>query len=247
MANLDVAAPFRDLLAFITGIAAICSLTQDEVYRKVAGANKEVFRVLWAACAPDRLEWLWSNVRLCHALPQVQLLFLPRGTSSNEASRAEINARLRTRKSLHRSTLRLKLRLMQYRKLLTHHVATCYPFARVTSESAISSRACAGSTCSVDSWNESCDEQGRGRVQKKADLPLARARDAEAALVRVLRGLGWEVGGLLRSFHLEPNGHVSSLLVLLLLLVAVRSCYRTAYMVLFRALRTQRYLVSCIL
>ena len=193
MANLDVAAPFRDLLAFITGIATICSLTQDEVYRKVAGANKEVFRVLWATCAPDRLEWLWSNVRLCHALPQVQLLFLPRGTSSNEASRAEISARLGTRKSLHRSTLRLKLRLMH--KLLTHHVATCYPFARVTSESAISSRACAGSTWSVD-----------------------------------------------------PNGHVSSqLLLLLLLLVAVRSCYRTAYMVLFRALRTQRYLVSCIL
>ena len=183
MADLDVASPFRDRLAFITGIAAICSLKQDEVHRKVTGANKEVFRVLWAACAPDRLEWLWNNVRLRHALSQAQLLFLPSGTSSNEALHAEINAWLRTCNSLHRSTLRLKLQLMQYRKLLTHHVATCYPFARVTSESVVLSRACARPTWTVDGWNEWCDEQGRGGVQMKADLPLVRARDAEAALV----------------------------------------------------------------
>ena len=186
MAELDTSTPFRDRLAFISGLAAICSLRQEEVSRKVTGANKEVYMVLWAACAPDRLEWLWNNVRLRHTLTKAQQLFLPSGTSSNEALHAEINSWLRTCNSLHRSTLRLKLRLMQYRKLLTHHIATCYPFARMTAEGVVLSRALAKPTWSVETWNAWCEEQRRDGGQSKADLPLMRSRDIEIAMVK-----GW--------------------------------------------------------
>ena len=101
LATLDVSTPFHNRLAFITGLAAICVLRQCEVCRKVTGQNKEVFCVLWAACAPDRSEWLFNNVRLRHNLCKQQLVFLPSGTSSNEALHTEINSWLRTCSSLH--------------------------------------------------------------------------------------------------------------------------------------------------
>jgi hypothetical protein len=40
--------PFYSRVAFIESIAALCALHSDEVLRKVASANKPVFRVLWS-------------------------------------------------------------------------------------------------------------------------------------------------------------------------------------------------------
>ena len=187
MSNLCTDVPFYSSLEFIRGLAALCSLKPEEVGRKVTGANKEVFKILWSAVAPDRLEWLWNNLRLRHGMTPQERAFLPSGTSSNEALHAEINAWLRTANSLHRSTLLLKLRLMHYRKLLAHHVAMCFPFARVTAEGVILSRALAKPLWSEASWLAWCNEQqdnGKG-PQNKAELPLVRAREEEASVVRV--------------------------------------------------------------
>ncbi|CAE7650574.1 unnamed protein product [Symbiodinium sp. CCMP2592] len=186
MLSLCTDVPFYNRCEFIRGLAALCSLKPEEVGRKVTGANKEVFKILWSAAAPDRLEWLWNNLRLRHGMTVLERAFLPSGTSSNEALHAEINAWLRTANSLHRSTLLLKLRLMRYRKLVAHHVAMCFPFVRVTAEGVILSRALAKPLWSEASWLGWCDEQkddGKG-PQNKAKLPLVRAREDEASAVQ---------------------------------------------------------------
>ena len=182
--SMDMNAPLHDRLEFITALAAICSLRKSEVDRKVTGANKEVYKVLWNACSPERLEWLINNLRIRHSISPELRVFLPSGTSSNEALHAEINSWLRTTNSLHRSTLRLKLHLMHYKKVLAHHVAMCYPFIRAASEGVILSRALAASLWSDESWASWCGEQTTGGRQMKADLPLARARSHEIGLVR---------------------------------------------------------------
>ncbi|CAE7914006.1 unnamed protein product, partial [Symbiodinium sp. KB8] len=59
--GLDIDAPFTDRLEFIKSIAALCRRYPAEVSRKIDGANKQISKILWSACAPDRLEWLMNN------------------------------------------------------------------------------------------------------------------------------------------------------------------------------------------
>ena len=105
LSSLDPTSAFKRRIDFINCIAAICALHRNEVTRKVTGANKEVYRVLWAACAPDRLEWLMNNVRIRMRFPKKYLPLLPSGTSSNEALHAELNSWNSSTNVMHRSTL----------------------------------------------------------------------------------------------------------------------------------------------
>ena len=67
--GLDTNVPFAERLEFIKCLAALCRRHPAEVTRKIAGANKQISKILWSACAPDRLEWLMNNLRVRHALP----------------------------------------------------------------------------------------------------------------------------------------------------------------------------------
>ena len=68
--ELDTEVPFKSRLEFIQSIAALCQRYPAEVNKKIAGANKQISRILWSACAPDRLEWLMNNLRVRHAIQQ---------------------------------------------------------------------------------------------------------------------------------------------------------------------------------
>ena len=181
---MDMNAPLHDRLEFIMALAAICRLRKSEVDRKVTGSNKEVYKVLWNACSQQGLAWLINNLRFRHSISPEVRVFRPSGTSSNKALHVEMNSWLRTTNSLQHSTLRLKLHLMRYKKVLARHVAICYPFIRAASEGVILSRALATSIWSDESWASWCSEQTTGGRQMKADLPLARARSHEIGLVR---------------------------------------------------------------
>ena len=87
--NVDPDTPFYSRVTFIEGLAAICRCFPEEVGRKVTGSNKEVAKVLWSAAAPERLEWLFNNLRIWHAMTPLQRALLPSGTASNEALHAE--------------------------------------------------------------------------------------------------------------------------------------------------------------
>ncbi|CAE7292816.1 unnamed protein product [Symbiodinium sp. CCMP2592] len=183
--NLNPEKPFMRRLDFIKAVAALCRRYKVvEVTRKAAGPNKDINKILWAACAPDRVEWLMNNIRVRHSMRASYLWFLPSGTSSNEALHAEINSWTRTTNVLHRSTLALKLQYFLYIKTLQHYLATQFPMSHVVSASMLLGRALHESIWSSEEWSAWCAEQQTAGTQCKAELPLAKARLVEARVVR---------------------------------------------------------------
>ena len=182
--GLDTNVPFTERLEFIKCIAALCRRHPAEVTRKIAGANKQISKILWSACAPDRLEWLMNNLRVRHALPSSYQWFLPSGTSSNEALHAEINSWSRSINAMHRSTLAMKLKYFRYIKLLLHFLSVQYPLSHTVSASMLLSRSLHKSLWTHEDWEAWCGEQSSDTVQKKAVLSLTAARQHEARLVR---------------------------------------------------------------
>ena len=182
LAAMECDKPLRSRIEFITSVAAICAKFAHEVKRKAAGPNKEIFKILWSACAPDRLEWLMNNVRVRQSVPSHHLHFLPSGTASNEALHAEINSWSRSTNTMHRSTLALKLRYYRYIKLLAHHLANYFPLTHIVSETALLSRAMSKSIWTSEEWTGWCADQETCGRQKKAQLPLVAARENEKRL-----------------------------------------------------------------
>ena len=176
--NLDANAPLVCRITFIEVLAAISKLYSKEVSRKVTGTSKEVKQVLWSACAPDRLEWLFNGARVRHCLDARARALLPSGTSSNEALHSQVNAWTKSIRNLHQSTLKLKLEVMQFGKLLTHHVACCYPCVRQTSESILLARSVSKAIWTSAAWSRFC------AGTSKADLPFHQARTQEAKEIK---------------------------------------------------------------
>ena len=102
--GIDAEKPLYCRVTFIEGLAALCKYP-TEVERKVTGTSKEVKKVLWAACSPERLEWLFNGARMRHSLTARERVLLPSGTSSNEALHAQINSWSKSIRNLHQSTL----------------------------------------------------------------------------------------------------------------------------------------------
>ena len=175
--NLDGGQPLFCRITFIETLAALCAMFPNEVCRRVTGSNKEVKKVLWAASAPDRLEWLLNNLRVRHDMTPAQRALLPSGTSSNESLHAEINAWTKSIRSLHQSTSRMKLEIMQFGKILTHHVASCFPTVQQTSESVLLARAVCKEIWTDAEWRKCCS-------LVKAMVPLHRSRQEEAKKVK---------------------------------------------------------------
>ena len=182
--SLDPDTPFLARVEFIKSVAALCRIYKSEVTRAAAGPNKAINKILWAACAPDRLEWLMNNLRVRRAMTSTYLWFLPSGTSSNEALHAEINSWTRSVNVMHRSTLALKLQYFMYIKTLQHFLSNDFPMSRVVGASMILGRALHESIWSKEDWNSWCAEQHTANVQSKAALPLTRSRHSEAEVVR---------------------------------------------------------------
>ncbi|CAE7836609.1 unnamed protein product [Symbiodinium sp. CCMP2592] len=176
--------PFYSRLEFIKCIAALCQRYRTEVERKAAGPNKEIYKILWSSCAPDRLEWLMNNVRARQRIRRSYVKFLPRGTSSNEALHAELNSWSRSTNTMHRSTLALRLRFYHYIKMLQHHLSTVHPMTHTVSASMLLGRSLHESLWTPHDWATWCAEQQTDGFQSKASLPLTNARKHEAARVR---------------------------------------------------------------
>ena len=152
--------------------------------KKIAGANKHIYKILWAACAPDRFEWLMNSLRVRHQMDPSYRWFLPSGTSSNEALHAEINSWSRSINVMHRSTLALKLLYFRYIKMLMHYLAVQFPLSHIVSASMMLGRSLHQSLWSGDDWTLWCSEQYSVGVQAKAPLPFTTGRRHEAEVVR---------------------------------------------------------------
>ena len=58
----------------------------------VASFFFQVRVLLYNACAAERLEWYFNNIRFRCVLPSNQRSLLPTGTTGNEALHAQINS-----------------------------------------------------------------------------------------------------------------------------------------------------------
>ena len=154
--NLDPNVPVYTRVSFIEALAAICALHTKEVDRKVTGMNKPVRQLLWTACSPSRLEWLFNNQRSRHSLAPHERCLLPSGTTSNEALHSQINSWSRSTHEVHRSTLKLKLQVYTLGKQLSHHLALCFPPVRQTAESVLLARGLGESPWTEERWKNSC-------------------------------------------------------------------------------------------
>ena len=157
--NLKPNLPVYTRMSFIETIAAICSLHSKEVARKVTGTAKPLRDILWSACAPSRLEWLFNNQRIRHSLSPRERCLLPSGTTSNEALHSEINSWTRSTQEVHRSTLKLKLGIYTFGKQLVHHLASCFPPGRQTAENVLLARGLGTSPWTDAIWESSCSSR----------------------------------------------------------------------------------------
>ena len=112
---------------FLEQLAAISSAFRSEVAKKTE-EGKSVGQLLWQAGQPDRLEYLFNNLRVRSAMSAAENLLLPTGTTSNESLHAEINGWFRQTQRLHRSTLKLKLDILTLSKLLSHNARTLFTY-----------------------------------------------------------------------------------------------------------------------
>lgn len=159
---------------FLEQLAAISSAFRSEVAKKTE-EGKSVGQLLWQAGQPDRLEYLFNNLRVRSAMSAAENLLLPTGTTSNESLHAEINGWFRQTQRLHRSTLKLKLDILTLSKLLSHNAALYSPTARQTLSSHVLARRLGAGLWTQEQWAAWAGTDAR----KKASLPIEKQRLAE--------------------------------------------------------------------
>lgn len=68
VAEMDSSKPFLCRLEFIEALAALAAVFNEDMGRKVTGANQCISHILWCAADPDRAEWYFNNQRFRHTL-----------------------------------------------------------------------------------------------------------------------------------------------------------------------------------
>ena len=181
---LDSQRPFYTRVEFVEALAALSSLFWDEVQRRVTGANKPLYRLLWCAAAPDRLEWLFNNIRQRCRMPAAQLSLLPSGSASNEALHSEINNWFRQTQQIHQATLTLKLDMLAFGKLLTHNLAMYHPTSRQMSYGEVLARALSRKVWTAAAWRAWCKKLHTDSFVQKATLSLHAKKVTQIQVVR---------------------------------------------------------------
>ena len=165
-------------ITFVECLAAISAAYRAEVTRKTE-EGKHVYDLLWQAAQPDRLGWLFNNLRVRAMMSKSANVLMPTGTTSNESLHAEINGWFRQTQCLHQSTLRLKLSILVLGKLLSHNTALYSPTARQMSSGQVLARRVGAGLWQQQEWSN----WARQSVQK-AILPVEEARKAEKLKVK---------------------------------------------------------------
>ncbi|CAE8627570.1 unnamed protein product [Polarella glacialis] len=176
--------PWYTRIDYIESLAALVALYPSEVTRIAPGPNKQVYKILWSAAAIDRIEWMFNNMRIRHSMAASECTLLPSGTASNEALHAELNRCFRSTQSIHQSTIRLKLQILCFAKLVSHTGAMYRPTIKQMASSHVLARSLVGSVWTTESWREWRDELSAHRHMNKADLPLKSRRVQEIAKVK---------------------------------------------------------------
>ena len=195
--NLDGSVPFFERCEWTQSLAAVAAVYRDDMDRVVPGPNRKVVQLLHTAAAAARTEWYLNNLRARHMISSKRLSLLPVGTTSNESLHHEINNFFRETQKIHKTTLSLKLKILQLSKLMTHNAALYYETTRQMAEAEVLARTCSKEMWSSEQWREWCEQlQGNARIEK-APLQLHPQREEERAKVK-------------ESVRKKPAGNVHS-------------------------------------
>ena len=63
---MDLSIPFKTRAEYIECLAALSASYPEDMSRKVTGANRCIGEILASSCMPQRLEFLWNNLRWRH-------------------------------------------------------------------------------------------------------------------------------------------------------------------------------------
>jgi hypothetical protein len=140
---------------------------------------------LWAAAAPDRIEWYVNNIRQRLRMQPGRRQLLPSGTASNEALHAEMNRWFRQTQQIHPATLKLKLRCCGLGKLIAHNSAMYSPTLRQISPAVALARVASAPWWTKSEWIRWCRKLYSKSIIDKANTPLFLAKQAQAKTVAI--------------------------------------------------------------
>ena len=135
--NLDGSVPFFEQCEWTQSLAAVAAVYRDDMDRVIPGPNRKVVQLIHTAAAAARTEWYLNNLRARHMISSKRLSLLPVGTTSNESLHHEINNFFRETPKIHKTTLSLKLKILQLSKLMTHNAALYYETPRQMAEAEV--------------------------------------------------------------------------------------------------------------
>ena len=160
-------------IQFIEAVAALSSTYCSDLKRKAENNKTTVGKILHQITSPEKVEWLFNNLRFRTSLPATDRSLLPTGTTSNEALHAELNNIFRQVQQMHRTTLHLKLSIIRLAKLMTHNSALYSPTCQQLPGSQILVRQVGLPLWTTQAWNSWWqDGQRVGEVRPKAKLRL---------------------------------------------------------------------------
>ena len=173
--EMDSSVGFVDRQDLVRHLAALVSKF-DQIASKKTTSNRKLHDWLLSACAPARLEWLlnWYRfVNLETTMSDPDRQYLATGTAGSEALHSELkNLLVRNTQQLHQATLKLKLRVWQLRKLVSHNSATHYDTTTQLPQHFVVQRV----ANSLDPWHKKTIDAKPSKVA--ADLMIGRRETA---------------------------------------------------------------------
>lgn len=204
---LDAARPWRRPLEVLQAFAAHAAHFSGELNRRTHQRGVSLGRLIWNACQPGRLQWLFNNLRLLHSLPPSQRSMMATGTTSCEAQHAEWNRLFRNQPEVFTPTVRLQLKVATLAKLLIHVSAMTRPTLRQMRPDAVLAYIVGSLQHKDDVWRKFCTVSSHDASRLRAEpLPLAQER---ANISRIIRD-HQTTGGLKRpagALHLLRERH----------------------------------------
>ena len=100
-------------------MAALTCIYKDEVQRTTHINQQSLKKVLWCAAAPEKLEWLFNNQRMRHAMASWKLPLLGSGSSPSEALHSNIHRVYRNVPEVHAETVQQQTDVFKTAGLLT--------------------------------------------------------------------------------------------------------------------------------
>ncbi|CAE7313439.1 unnamed protein product, partial [Symbiodinium microadriaticum] len=146
--HLNASVPFFERAEWSKSLAALAAVYRQDMDRVVPGPNRKVYELLHSAAAAERTEWYFNNLRARHAIATSRLSLLPVGTTSNESLHHETNNFFRETQKNHKTTLSLRLKILQFSKQMAHNAALYHETTRQMAEAEVLAR-----TSSREMWS----------------------------------------------------------------------------------------------